>query len=187
LGRQLNTLGALLTLWLAMEPTDILAEEPMTRLTHQAVQLKVPHWPRNNGNYAVLRDESLYGDVIDKHMIPALQAEGSPEARIRAMMDAANAARTAVTVAGKIPGDGLSAVEIDLKVGFLHSLAAAIATGEASPADKKAALESLLPLPTSAYPVGLPENNTMQPWTLGAQLAGRAEIAQHLEAMQSEQ
>ena len=102
------------------------------------------------------------------------------------MLQANAAAQDAYALAGGSPTqdfDGLDPVLIDLKQAFFKALATAIMATDRPDADKKAALEALLPLTEADWPLGIPEFNEMAPCTFTARLSARLSVQVELEKL----
>lgn len=154
--------------------------------THRAIDLDPPYYPWQEA-YERVRADPILGAALKDEMIPALEAAGPPEERLRTMGEAANAARARYAAQGQqadFTFQGMDPVEVDLKVVFFRDLAAAIAADSSlSTEAKREALESLLPLVEAESPVGLPAPDERVPHTQTARLTAKTMIEAKLEAL----
>ena len=126
------------------------------------------------------------GQALDGAMVPALQAAGPPEARLRAMIEASSAAREAFASAGGSPTldyNGMDQVVVDLKQAFFLALSQAIAEAQRPASERLAALDALDALVEADWPVGLPADNELARWTIGARLDGHLSVQLAREAV----
>jgi len=157
-------------------------------LTHLPVTLVLPRFHNRADAYARVRADPVLGPALDNALVPALEATGAPEARLQAMVSAANAAREAFTAAGGSPTqdfNGLDPVQLDLKQALFVALAGAIGADPRGADEKRVALDSLDALVTADWPIGLPSDNEMAPWTIGARLDATLAIQLAREGLQA--
>jgi len=152
------------------------------------VTLVLPRFHNRADAYARVRADPVLGPALDNALVPALEATGAPEARLQAMVSAANAAREAFTAAGGSPTqdfNGLDPVQLDLKQALFVALAGAIGADPRGADEKRVALDSLDALVTADWPIGLPSDNEMAPWTIGARLDATLAIQLAREGLQA--
>lgn len=141
--------------------------------TRSAVELSLPDGVSADV-YERVRADAVLGAALDDRILPALTAQGPPEARVAAVhrhRDAAIASWRAVPPGGsdsQATGPGPEAVLADfdkvstdaLRLWFI-TLAQDAAAGDAPAADKQAELQSLEALARTAFPWDAPTGESV--------------------------
>lgn len=169
-----------------VEPTPTPSSSEVVMLTHLPVTLVLPRFHNRADAYARVRADPVLGAALADTLVPALEASGAPEARLRALVAGANAAREAYVAGGGSPTQdfsGLDPVQVDLKQALFVALAGAIGADGRSAAEKRVALEELDGVVTADWPIGLPPDNELAPWTVGARLDATLAIQLAREAL----
>jgi hypothetical protein len=170
----------------AVDPTPTPSASEVVMLTHLPVTLILPRFHNRADAYARVRAYPVLGAALADALVPALETAGAPEVRLQALVAAANAAREAFVAGGGSPTqdfNGMDPVQTDLKQALFVALAGAIGADGRSTAEKQAALDALDGVVAADWPIGLPPDSEMAPWTLGARLDATLAIQLAREAL----